>query len=174
MQNHYRVEGPVSLVFFIITFVFLHLILLNLFLAILLQNFSVSEEKQRKDNEQKTFTRLRRTCRRCFRAICCRSRRLVTPNDAVFENDNFFTASQRFKNFNSSLEDSSSLSSDMSRSSKDREDNQSAKATVKFDRSAIERLSVAAALKRNEDSPFASPHDTENEQPGSGCERVNS
>ena len=44
MQDYYRVEGNISLLFFVITFIFLHLILLNLFLAILLQNFSVSEE----------------------------------------------------------------------------------------------------------------------------------
>ena len=39
MADHYRAEGSFSLIFFMATYVCLHLILLNLFLAILLQNF---------------------------------------------------------------------------------------------------------------------------------------
>ena len=39
MYSHYRAQGVKAIFFFIILFVTLNLVLLNLFLAILLQNF---------------------------------------------------------------------------------------------------------------------------------------
>ena len=65
MHMHYRVQGGVPLIFFIVTYVFFHLILLNLFLAILLQNFQISGEDDMNDTEQRTFSKMRRLCRRC-------------------------------------------------------------------------------------------------------------
>lgn len=53
MHTQFRVAGGVSILFFISTYVFFNLILLNLFLAILLQNFQVTDEedKLKRDNE---------------------------------------------------------------------------------------------------------------------------
>ena len=44
MHSHYRVEGISALIFFPTLYICLHLILLNLFLAILLQNFDISSK----------------------------------------------------------------------------------------------------------------------------------
>ena len=67
------------LIFFIVTYVFFHLILLNLLLAILLQNFQISGEDDKNDTEQRTFTKMRRLFRRCC-AKCIKTPQ-VRPGD---------------------------------------------------------------------------------------------
>lgn len=44
MHSHYRAQGNSALVFFPALYICLHLIQLNLFLAILLQNFEMGEK----------------------------------------------------------------------------------------------------------------------------------
>ena len=54
MHNYYRVEGLSAVLFFPTLFVVLHLILLNLFLAILLHHFETTDEEQyARDREDK-------------------------------------------------------------------------------------------------------------------------
>lgn len=50
MHQHYRVEGISALLFFPMLYISMNLIMLNLFLAILLQNFD-SKERIEDENE---------------------------------------------------------------------------------------------------------------------------
>lgn len=45
MHSHYRVEGVSALIFFPLLYISLNLIMLNLFLAILLQNFETDSNE---------------------------------------------------------------------------------------------------------------------------------
>ena len=71
MALAYRANGFIALVFYPLVFIFMNLILLNLFLAILLSNFETSDEPQEesKDQDEKAINkfkkRMRRRCRRC-------------------------------------------------------------------------------------------------------------
>ena len=57
MALAYRAEGFIALVFYPIVFVFMNLVLLNLFLAILLQNFENRERFGKKvEHEEKAFS----------------------------------------------------------------------------------------------------------------------
>ena len=86
MSMAYRAEGFIAIIFYPIVFIFMNLILLNLFLAILLQNFEEHEDPKDKEQlaedqaDEKTFTKLQRrfkkTCRPCIECwiklfACC-------------------------------------------------------------------------------------------------------
>lgn len=61
MHSHYRVEGFSALVFFPVVYIILHLIMMNLFLAILLQSFETAEqEKEESLSEEKALSRFKR------------------------------------------------------------------------------------------------------------------
>ena len=82
MHSHYRVEGLISIAFFTVMYIFLNLILLNLFLAILLQNFeTASEEENKKDPDEKIFARLIKKVKK-FCCFCCVNKR-VNPDGVV-------------------------------------------------------------------------------------------
>lgn len=113
MHMHYRVQGGVPLIFFIVTYVFFHLILLNLLLAILLQNFQISDEDDKNDTEQKTFTKMRRLCRRCC-AKCIKTPQ-VRPGDDVaeFTNSNELMSDSMLEEEEEEEEEESSSNSEL-------------------------------------------------------------
>ena len=69
MYDHYRATGPLTIAYFIFLFIFGNLILLNLFLAILLDNFDeppgAEEEEEDEDNEPKVPIKKR------IKNFCC-------------------------------------------------------------------------------------------------------
>lgn len=72
MYEHFRAMGGVSIAFFVIIFILGNLVLLNLFLAMLLTNFSQEDEipSASEGAEMSYFFRLRRNCRRRYRKCC--------------------------------------------------------------------------------------------------------
>ena len=68
MALGYRTEGIIAVFFYPFVFVFMNLILLNLFLAILLSNFETSHENE-VDHEEKSvkkaLKKLERGCKKC-------------------------------------------------------------------------------------------------------------
>ena len=95
MAMSYRTEGFVSLIFFPLVFVFMNLILLNLFLAILLSNFETSHDEEI-DHEEKSLKKLVKQCDRgCKR--CCLSCKKICPcffRDVDKEEDDEFDESE--------------------------------------------------------------------------------
>lgn len=75
MFMHYRVVGHTALVFFPFLYIFMNLILLNLFLAILLHHFveEGDEETHFGGHDIKAFRKLYKKLRRCYRV--CRNRK---------------------------------------------------------------------------------------------------
>jgi len=70
MYSHYREFKHLSTFFFISFFVIGNLVLLNLFLAILLQNFETDgEEEEGKDSDANALAKLRRSFRRKWRIV---------------------------------------------------------------------------------------------------------
>ena len=71
MFEHYRGQGEIAIVFFPIVYVGLYLIMLNLFLAILLERFAADEEEKKgedsDENAFRGFRVLRRKLRRWWR-----------------------------------------------------------------------------------------------------------
>lgn len=68
MYSHYRAQGLSAVFFFIVLFVTLNLVLLNLFLAILLQNFETTQEDNAgKDSDQQSLNHILKKLRRKFR-----------------------------------------------------------------------------------------------------------
>ena len=53
MAMAYRAEGMLAILFYPVVFIFMNLVLLNLFLAILLQNFDEKEEPEKDKNEER-------------------------------------------------------------------------------------------------------------------------
>ena len=69
MHQHYRGQGSPALIFFPIVYICLYLILLNLFLAILLEKFA-EDEKEEEDSDEKAykgFNKIKRKIRRWWR-----------------------------------------------------------------------------------------------------------
>ena len=68
MALAYRAEGFIAILFYPFVFVFMNLILLNLFLAILLSNFETSHDEE-VDHEEKSikkaFKKVERSCKKC-------------------------------------------------------------------------------------------------------------
>ena len=61
MAMAYRAEGMLAILFYPVVFIFMNLVLLNLFLAILLQNFDEKEEPEKdksEEREEKTMARV--------------------------------------------------------------------------------------------------------------------
>ena len=68
MAMSFRAEGVIAIIFYPFVFVFMNLILLNLFLAILLSNFETSHEDEVDHDEKsilKLFKKLDRGCKNC-------------------------------------------------------------------------------------------------------------
>ena len=90
MAMAYRAEGFIAILFYPFVFVFMNLILLNLFLAILLSNFETSHDDE-VDHEEKSvkkaFKKVERSCKKCClgcKKICpCFYRNVDKDDDDV-------------------------------------------------------------------------------------------
>ena len=84
MHSHYRVEGVSALFFFPFLYICLHLILLNLFLAILLQNFDTASKVQRKQevSDLKAIDKIMKKVKRTMDILSCKTttKAKVTPS----------------------------------------------------------------------------------------------
>lgn len=73
MGEAFRASGFIAIIFYPLVFIFMNLILLNLFLAILLQNFETreepKEERDQKDQDEKALTKIKKRCNRRCRVI---------------------------------------------------------------------------------------------------------
>ena len=68
MAMSFRAEGVIAIVFYPVVYIFMNLILLNLFLAILLSNFETSHEQQVDHDEntvERVFKKFDRGCKKC-------------------------------------------------------------------------------------------------------------
>ena len=75
MAMAYRAEGFIAIMFYPAVFIVMNLILLNLFLAILLQNFSIPEsddDQEENDDESRAFGKIRKKVSNCY--ITCSDR----------------------------------------------------------------------------------------------------
>ena len=77
MAMSYRTEGFIAIIFYPFVFVFMNLILLNLFLAILLSNFETSHEEE-VDHEEKSLKKVVKKCERGCKK-CCLSCKKICP-----------------------------------------------------------------------------------------------
>ena len=87
MHNHYRAQGISALFFFPAVYTCLHLVQLNLFLAILLKNFEMGQRDSQdldKDEDQ-TMERIKLIFHRIISFICCcpRSTEKISISNAV-------------------------------------------------------------------------------------------
>lgn len=71
MAMAYRAEGFIAIFFYPIVFVFMNLVLLNLFLAILLQNFGTRELSERDSKEDKNVVKFKRHVKKFVRRFNC-------------------------------------------------------------------------------------------------------
>ena len=76
MHSHYRAQGISALIFFPALYTCLHLIQLNLFLAILLRNFEMGQRASQDPDKDdvKTMKRIKLIFHRIYSSICCRHR----------------------------------------------------------------------------------------------------
>ena len=83
MHSHFRVSGNSALFFFPALYICLNLIMLNLFLAILLQDFEITNNDEEDDTPKMTWGRVKRKCKRVLRKCLCRKKEKVSGDDEV-------------------------------------------------------------------------------------------